>query len=277
MFIFNKWIYYFMSLKRGPTPYYHQIAGILRNKILEGALHVGDAIPSEEQLCADFGVSRATVRQALQNLVHENLLVREQGRGTFVSDAGRKTTDLKMTCILEDLITLGIPSEAMISDVGYVTVGPAISEALAVPAGEPVQSFLRKITVEDSPFSVRKCFLPLWIGERLDEADFLHENMLKTISTKCGVEVVEADQVIEAILADPAQAELLEVDPGAPLLAVTRTSYTKSRIPVEHGVSYFRSDRTRFFISQRQRKRGSEEWNLTKRGLRDDRLPQRPS
>ncbi len=253
-------------LKRGPTPYYHQIAAILRGKMTGGELRVGDRLPSEGKLCSDFGVSRATVRQAIQSLVQENMLVREQGRGTFVSSVGGKVADLKMTCLLEDLIALGLPARSAISEVGIVSAGPAVAEALQATPGQPVFSFQRVLKVDKLAFSVKKFFLPEWMGERLTCDDLLQETLLERISVKCGIEVVEADQVIEAVLADAAQGELLDVTAGAPLLSVTRTSYTGAHVPVEHSLTLFRSDRTRFFISQRQPEKGSGDWVLAARG-----------
>jgi GntR family transcriptional regulator len=254
-------------LKRGPTPLYHQISAILRNRIEEGDLRVGERIPTEDDLCSSYNVSRATVRQALQTLVQDGLVVREPGRGSFVAEADQgKVADVKMTCLLDDLIALGIPAVPSVSNAGIIDAMPRIAKALGLSGSEKVFSFLRILEVEKKVFTVRKFFLPDWVGNRLSDEDLLDENLLKTISTKCDVQVVEADQIIEAVMADAELAALLDVDAGAPLLSVTRTSYTHERIPVEHSTTYYRSDRTRFLISQRQRKKGADDWVLAARG-----------
>ncbi len=257
-----------IALNRGPTPYYHQIEAILRDKISGGELRVGDRLPSEERLCGMFEVSRATVRQAVQKLEHDGLVVREQGKGTFVSDAGGRVADLKMTCLLEDLIALGIPARTTVAEAGVVQSGAAVAEALGLRPGEPVFSFLRIVAVDDQPFSAAKVFFPAWIGDRLSADDLAGEHLLRTLSAKCGVEVTEADQVIEAVMADAYQANLLDVAAGTAVLSVTRTSFARSRVPVEYGATLYRSDRTRFLISQRPRKRGSGDWVLASRGAR---------
>jgi DNA-binding GntR family transcriptional regulator len=258
-------------LKRGPTPYYHQIAAILRDQIDRGALRVGERMPSEEALCRMFDVSRATVRQAIQSLVSDGIVRREAGRGTFVREQPVEKAEFKMTCLLEDLIALGIPAQARLIDSGMVRPGPSVAEALGLAADEDAFSAVRVITVNGEPFSIRNIYMPAAIGNRLNAADLRDERLLAAISRRCGLEVIEADQMIEAVLADAGHGNTLGVAAGTALLAVTRTSFARARIPVEHSVTLYRSDRTRFCLSQRQRKKGSDDWVLATSGGRPER------
>ena len=128
-------------LGRGPIPFYHQIIGILRDKVTKGELIAGDRLPSEEQLQRTFGVSRATVRQALQALERENLIERRRGKGSYVSTPKNAIAEVKMTCLIEDLIALGIPGRNVVSDVEVVSAGRAIAEAMHLPRGDRVFTF----------------------------------------------------------------------------------------------------------------------------------------
>lgn len=257
------------SLRRGPTPYYHQISSILRERIANGDFGPGDRVPSEEELRKSFSVSRATVRQALQVLELDGLIRREPGRGSFVRGEPEKIAELKMTCLLEDLIALGIPATNKVSEIGIVSATRSIAEALGVARDEKVFTFLRVVVVGDEPFSANRVFLPAEMQHCLRDSDLADAHLLRTLESKCGAVAVRADQVIEAILANGQQASLLDVDVGTALLSVTRTSFDQRDRCVEHSITLYRSDRTRFSVSQRQR-RSAGDWVLTARGPRSN-------
>lgn len=256
------------SLRRGPTPYYHQISSMLRDQITNGEFRPGDRVPSEEELRKNFSVSRATVRQALQVLETDGLIRREPGRGSFVRCGSESLAEVKMTCLLEDLIALGIPATNKVSEIGVVRASRSIAEALGIDRDEKVFSFLRIVVVNDEPFTANRVFLPAQMEHRLSEADLADPHLLQTLETKCGAVAVRADQVIEAILANVNQASLLDVDVGTALLSVTRTSFDQRDKCVEHSITLYRSDRTRFSVSQRQRRTAAGDWVLTSRGPR---------
>lgn len=255
-------------LGRRPIPYYHQISSILRDKIANGEFVANERLPSEEQLQAMFGVSRATVRQALQTLEHEALIERMPGKGSFVAGSKSAVAEVKMTCLLEDLIALGIPGRNLVSDVGVVSAGRAIADAMKVQRGESVFTFQRLVVVDDVPFASHRAYLPVSTRSRLREKDLANPHLLRTLADKCDLHAETAEHAIEAVLADAHQAELLDVDPGAALLSVTRTTFDKAGTPIEYGSTLYRSDRTRFYITQRQRSKQSDNWALTSRGPR---------
>lgn len=257
------------NLKRGPVPYYHQISAILRDRITNGEFRAGDRIPSEDELRQMFSVSRATVRQALQTLELDDLIRREAGRGSFVRSAPVGVAELKMTCLLEDLIALGIPAENKLSDVGTVSASHSVAEALGVRPGENVFTFLRVVAVEDEPFAANRVFLHERMSRDLKEGDLADPHLLRTLQKKCGVVAARAEQVIEAILADARQASLLNADAGSALLSVTRNSFDQYDKCIEHSITLYRSDRARFSVSQRHRnKSAAGDWVLTARGPR---------
>ena len=256
------------TLRRGPMPYYHQIRAILQERINSGEFRAGERVPSEEELCQVFSVSRATVRQALAGLESDGLIRREQGRGSFVQPASKGVAELKMTCLLEDLIALGIPAETRVSEAGVVHASRSVAEALGIDPGEKVFGFLRVAVVKDQPFAATRIFLPEEMGRRLSKTDLAVPHLLRTLEVKCGVVPARADQVVEAILADAHQANLLDVAAGSALLSVTRTSFDQREKRIEHSIMLYRSDRVRFSISQRQRKSAAGDWVLTARGPR---------
>ena len=253
-------------LRRGPTPYYHQIGAIIREKIANGELRSGERIPSEEELRQMFEVSRATVRQALQNLEHDGLISRQPGKGSFVRCGPETVAEVKVTCLLDDLIALGVPAENRVASTAVVRASNVVAEALAITPGEEVFTFQRIVEVDGDPFAASRGFLPLWMKDHLDESDLADAQMLKTLERACGVQPDRADQVLEAVMADASQANLLNVNAGAALLSCTRSTFDRNNTGLEHSVTLYRSDRTRFQISQRQRKNDANDWVLSSRG-----------
>lgn len=253
-------------LRRGPTPYYHQIGAIVRQKIANGELRSGERIPSEEELRQIFGVSRATVRQALQSLEQDGLISRQPGKGSFVRSGTEPIAEVKVTCLLEDLIALGVPAKNRVASQGVVRASHVVAEALGVKPDEDVFSFQRIVEVEGDPFAASRAFLPLWMKDYLDEEDLASPQLLQTLERACGVYPDHADQFLEALMADASQANLLNVNAGAALLSVTRATYDRSKAGLEYSITLYRSDRTRFHIAQRQRKNDSNDWVLSSRG-----------
>lgn len=254
------------GLKRGPMPLYHQIGAILRERIGTGELQAGDRLPSEDEIRRMFGVSRATVRQALEALERGRLISREPGRGSFVRAAEGEATEVKVTCLLEDLIALGVPAVTRVVGGGLVHASVSVAGALGLAAGEAVFTFLRIVEVEGQPFAANRVFLPAWMAGRLSEADMANMQLLKTLEAKCGVIADRAEQIIEAIMADASQANLLDVDAGAALLSVTRTTYDPAGRTIEYSTTLYRSDRTRFHLSQRRPCGETGDWVLAKTG-----------
>jgi len=255
-------------LGRGPMPYYHQICAILRDKLANGEFAAGERIPSEEQLQTMFGVSRATVRQALNLLERDGLIERRAGKGSFAISNKDAVAEVKMTCLLEDLIALGIPGRSVVSDIGVVAAARPIAEAMQIRHGEDIFTFQRLVFVDSVPFASHRIFLPRSARDSLKNNELSKPHVLRLLAEKCGLHAETAEHSIEAVLADANYARILGVDPGTALLSVTRTSYDKTGRPIEHGYTHYRSDRTRFHITQRQRSSPPNSWTLTSRGPR---------
>ena len=255
-------------LGRGPIPFYHQICSILRDKFANGEFAPDERIPSEQQLQATFGVSRATVRQALQLLERDGLIERRPGKGSFATANTEAVAEVKMTCLLEDLIALGIRGKSVVSEIGIVAAARSVADAMQIGQGERVFTFHRLVMVGGAPFASHRIFLPACTRDHLADSDLSKPHVLRLLTEKCGLHAETAEHSIEAIIADANHARVLNVHPGAALLSVTRTSYDKSGKPIEHGYTHYRSDRTRFHITQRHRVNTPDSWALTSRGPR---------
>ncbi len=227
-----------------PVPYYYQIAEILRDMIAEAEVgpdtEVG--LPSENELCALYEVTRATVRHALEVLEKEGLVYREKGRGTFLRRR-RVQLDLARLCsTTEDMQARGwVPSTRLIG-VEAITPLPHIGRQLGLGADEQVWEVHRLRCANGEPISLQWSYLPCRLVPDLARKD-LTGSLYYTLRNAYGIELDTADQVIRTRTVSSEDGELLAIPGGAPVFAIERTSYDRAGRAVEYLHSLWRGDR----------------------------------
>jgi GntR family transcriptional regulator len=224
-------------------PKYYRLKQELREEISQ--LDPGAAIATERVLSSRFAVSRTTVRQALQELAIEGLLQRFQGRGTFVAPA-KLTQTLQLTSYTEDTAATGRRPTSRLLDVAVVPASVDVAAELDLSTNAKVQRVERLRLADEEPMAVEAVYLDAErfgaIGDAIDRGTSLYA----VLEEKYGVTLAHATETIEAVLASPAEASLLETGSGLPLLLLTRTSWDQQGRPVEYVRSLYRGDRYRF-------------------------------
>ncbi len=227
-------------------PLYYQLENVMREKITSGVFEAGERIPTEIDLIEQFGVSRITVRQALQSLTDDGLIERHQGRGTFVT--GRKSKKrrfsgvIHLTGSLDELIEMGMETPVKVLEMNRVDADPHEAELLQLKTGTPIYRLKRLRINDNRPFGLIINYLPEEIGSRLTVAELSSGALLHTIESKLGYNLENAEQEIKAELADPYVAQLLDIRVGTALLSIERTVYTDKQVPVEYVHTLYRSD-----------------------------------
>jgi len=204
-----------------PFPKYLQIREILLRR-MERSMAVGDRLPPEHALGAEFGVSRETIREALTGLEKQGLISRRRGQGTFVLKLPPARWERRLTGMAEDFSEFKMETEAEVLTRGPVPPPPHATELMKLRSDEMVYRILRLRRVDGQPFSVNDSFLPLEIGARVARLDLRHTSMVRELSHTLGLDITETEQRIEAVAADVEIAVLLGVPPAAPLLYLTR-------------------------------------------------------
>jgi GntR family transcriptional regulator len=230
-------------------PLYHQVAGILRQRIEEGVYPVGTRLQSEDEFAAEFDVSRATVRQAIGELVMEGLVVRRQGRGTFVESIGKAVLKQRFRGSLSDLIAESHRATTRDIDVAHDTTFPGyIATALHLP--EPQGTIVRRTRMMDGePFSYTVSYLPSEIGKKAVSLAGLRRTALMELLLKQGIALHSATQSICAQLADPGLCSRIDVELGSAVLYVERLVQDSSGQPVEFVRSWYRGDRYEYTVT----------------------------
>lgn len=226
-----------MGSLEGPGPLYRRLHDALRSAIESSVLRPQDALPAERELAADFGVSRITVRKALDALVADGLLMRKHGAGTFVTGRVEKQF-AKLTSFSEDMTARGQTprSEWLLRASGAVT--PEESLTLGLSPGAPVYRFHRIRFADDLPMAVEYSTIP---GFGLAGADAVGDSLYAALQS-AGNRPTRALQRLRAVLFDDERAQLLGVPSGAPGLYIERRSFLDDGRVIEATESWYRGD-----------------------------------
>lgn len=244
------------ELQAGPVPLYQQLASRLRREISHGVFKPGDRLPSEEALCAQFGVSRITVRAALDQLVDANLLWRKRGKGTFVSNVPVEHELSRLTDFVEDMAAAGMSPASRVTHWGEEPVPRDVATELGIATETPIVRLERLRIADDAPIAFDVTFLPLRYGRLLDREKLATETIYHQLETQYNIPIVSGAFVLEADRADTKLAKHLSIEPGAPVLIIHRTSYTEGRDPVYYQTRCYRADRVRYRLELERVYRG---------------------
>lgn len=236
-----------LSIDRtSPVPLYFQVAQELERLIRSDTLPAGTKLENEIALADRLGVSRPTMRRAIQYLVERGLLVRKRGVGTQVvrSPVNRS---LELTSLYDDLRQAGRRPRTQVLSAGEVEAEEAIADALGVPPGADVFRLRRLRYADDEPIAVLTNYLP---RDLLDvEPEAFERSGLYEVIRGAGVHIRVADQSIGAKNASAGEARLLGEKAGAALLTMTRVAYDDLGRAVEYGTHVYRSSRYAFSLT----------------------------
>ncbi|MBI2247186.1 MAG: GntR family transcriptional regulator [Armatimonadetes bacterium] len=227
-------------------PLYYQVRETVRQQIEAGQWKRGDLIPSESDLQEAFGVSRATIRQALQELVAEGLLIRKQGRGTFVATPKIAEDLPRLVSFTEEMRMQDLAPSTKEAVVKIVEAPKRVTEALAMSPHERFLRLERVRCANAEPIVLLISYLPRALG--VDPNEDFSGSLYALLEGKYGVRFGKAFQVIEAAAADDYVAQKLEIDEGDPILIIRRGVFSKSEAPVEYVEGFYRADRYRYSI-----------------------------
>jgi DNA-binding GntR family transcriptional regulator len=231
--------------RASPVPLYFQVAQQLEQAIESGALAPGSRLENEIALAEELGLSRPTMRQAIQYLVDKGLLVRKRGVGTHVARA-RVRRPVGLTSLFDDLTSTGRhPSTTVLSH----TVEPAsgvVAAALEVAEGTPVVALERLRRTGGEPLAILRNHLRADLVPLLPEV--LAQRGLYEVLREAGVAPASATQSIGARRATSAEADLLDETRGAPLLTMRRTAFDERGLVVEFGDHLYRASRYSFEV-----------------------------
>ncbi|CAB1369313.1 Transcriptional regulator, GntR family [Denitratisoma oestradiolicum] len=216
------------------SPLYRQIKSLILQGLESGEWRPGEAIPSESDLAIRFNVSQGTVRKAIDEMAAENLLIRKQGKGTFVASHADPRAFFRFLRLVP--LAGGVEqSTSRPLECWRAKAGTEAARVLQLKLGDAIIIVRRLLQFSNRPVVVDEIYLPgeIFSGLSLEVLKDWQGSLYSLFETRFGVRMIRAEERIRAVAADRNSAELLGVDDGSPLLSVERVSFTYGDRPVE--------------------------------------------
>ncbi len=232
-----------------PVPLYFQLQEVLRRKIAAGDYAPGELIPTEKELQEQYGVSRITVRNAMNGLVFEDLLVKKQGYGTIVAKPRIVEDFASLLSFTEKMKGQGLSPESFetrVLKVERISASQRIRDHLALSGEDAVIYVKRLRLLNGEPISVFESYIRGGLGIGEDE-DF-SGSMYEIFEKDHGLVIVGAEKTIEASSAQGDEIACLDLREGDPILLIKHTTFTEDNVPIEYAEGVYRADRYKYVV-----------------------------
>ena len=235
--------------QNSPIPYYVQVKEALRQRIQQGEWMRGDQLPVDLELCQMFGVSRTVIRQALNELVNEGLVIRRKGKGTFVAEPkiGESLVQ-KLTGFYQDMVDRGHAPVSRVLKQEATPASPLVAAFLEIAPGTPVIEIERVRFVQDEPIVLVTTYMPQVLCPELLNEDLTHQSLYAYLERRYNLVTVRGHRTLEAVPANEYEANFLQVKRGAPLILLDSVSYLEDGTPLEYYHALHRGDRSKFEV-----------------------------
>ena len=227
-----------------PTPAKYVVVRDHLLELIAQGLAPGASVPSERELCESFGVSRMTVRQAIDNLVVDGVLERQQGRGTFVAPP-KLDLQVRLTSFSEEMRRRGMEPGAVFLTAETAPADAAVAEALEIGAGDEVHHLHRLLTADSVPMAIEESWVPAGLLPDLLEGPLPFSVYAEL--TERGLAPQWGEDVIEGRAATADEAVLLGVAERAPSLDITRRTF-HDHLAVDYSRTLYRADRYTLWV-----------------------------
>ncbi len=232
--------------KDSPVPIYYQLQQIIQDLINNKKLKEGDQLPTEDEVCRNFNISRMTVRQAYDNLLKMELIYRLKGKGTFIASRKFIFELSRLHSFSEDMQKRGLKINSKILDKAIINSNKSIREKLQIVDDSRLWKIKRLRFVQDIPTAIETSLISLKNCMGLENEDLENNSLFRILEKKYKLHISHSKQTIEPVLSSKEESTLLNIKIGSPLIRMTGTTYLKNDIPIEYIVGLYRGDRYKF-------------------------------
>ena len=229
------------------TPFYVQLMEELETSIRNGVYKPGDKIMTEAEMAKEYGVSLITVRKAVGSLMEKGLVVRKQGKGTFVTKPKYSRNMKKLQSFTEMCEQMGVKPGAQVLENRLIMADKKVADRLGIEPGSNVVYISRLRLADGEPVQVEKSYFPLKYAFLLEE-DLNNGSMFECLKEKTGAKVASSEKMIELCRATAEEAALMDVKKGDYLLFVKSTAYDENGEPMYAGIQLINGDRFSLYV-----------------------------
>jgi len=232
-----------------PLPLYYQVARDLEKKIVTKEFRPGDLLPTEFQLCEAYGVSRITVRKAMEDLLAKRLVLRQRGVGTFVAESSYANRLVVRVGSLHDAVSYSELLTFRQLSRETVPAGPEVAAALKLEAGTDIHKIVQLGLVGEDLISLTDVYLPVEFADKLPSGPMSSGgSIIRQVEQASEETLARVEQTVTPATASPEMARLLGIKPRSAILQITRVYYTATNRPVEVAVVRYHPQRYTFKI-----------------------------
>lgn len=237
--------------RNSPIPLYKQIEMVLRNEILVGNLPKDSILPSEQEFCSKFDVSRITIRKALDELTRDGLVLRQQGKGTIVLNQRKRITPDRIKGFSRSIRDENTTVHSEILSIDLIFGDSVLLKTFNLPTNKNHQfyRFRRLRYVNNIPCVVLTSIVRKEIGEKMQEFDLREASFYALIETIMGLNIIRNESTFVPVIATPELCTLLKVEVGSPHFFYRGISYVDGDIPVELASGYFHGNKFELFVT----------------------------
>jgi GntR family transcriptional regulator len=228
-------------------PLYYKIEQDFKKKIETGTYKVGDLLPSERELIEMYGVSRLTAREAINRLVNDGLVIKIQGKGTYVASPRKDHRIGSLYSGGEEMLLHYEVIETRVLKIDKVRADEALSKMFEVPQEEELIYIERVRSANKTPAAYMKCYIPYRYVEGIESIDLENRSLYRTLEDDYHLQLHEAQEVIEAVKADAKSARYLDIPENTPVLLNHRLTYLMDGTVIEHEIVVYRSDVFKYY------------------------------
>jgi GntR family transcriptional regulator len=229
-------------------PIYHQLYSTLLDRIEDGVYKAHDRLPSENELCAAYHISRSTAQKALQILVDQGVAYRTQGKGTYVAD---KMLTYSITASLSysaEIIGLHKNPLSRFISAKEMKAPARVARKLGLRKNHDVYSIQRVRLVDNTPMSLQTSYLPVELVPGLIDYEFSEGSLFKTIKKNYGHQIGQGTETLKAVRCDAYEAKMLRIKEGDPVFLLERCTQLENGQAIEFVRTILRGDKSKFFI-----------------------------